>query len=128
MNITPNYGLGQPLPTEKYDISVINANSGIIDTALAAKQDKLVAGTNIFINGKTISATNTTYSNLTPKEDSSEVSLVTRGEKYEWEHKPDSKDFSEVAFSGDYNDLKNAPSGVADALTPEQLAALIRLL
>ena len=128
MNITPNYGLGQPLPTEKYDISVINQNSGIIDTALAAKQDKLTAGNNVTINGQTISAKDTTYSNLTPKEDSSDVSLVTRGEKYDQDHKPDSSDFSEVAFSGDYNDLKNAPSGVSDALTPEQLASLLRLL
>ena len=37
-----------------------------------------------------------------------------------WNDKPDRKDFSNVAFSGDYNDLKNKPSSTSS--TPTNLA------
>lgn len=41
------------------------ANKTYVDTGLAAKQGTLTAGSNITINGNTISATDTTYSNAT---------------------------------------------------------------
>ena len=89
MNTTPNYGLGLPLETEKYNISIINTNSSIIDNALAAKQNSLTAGSNITIEGSTISAADTTYQSYSESSGSATVSLVTRGEKYSWNHKQD---------------------------------------
>lgn len=65
------------------------------------------AGTNVSlipdIDTKTITivATDTTYSSLAPVSGGADVSLVTTGEKFIWDNKSD--------FSGDYNDLSNAP-------------------
>ncbi len=128
MNITPNYGLGLPLVTEKYDISIFNQNTSLIDTALATKQNLLIQGTNITLEGNVISAKDTTYESLSPSQGSGDVSLVTRGEKYNWNQKVDGDSLASVAFSGDYNDLTNTPAVASDELTPEQVAALIGLL
>ena len=128
MNITPNYGLGLPLVTEKYDISIFNQNTSLIDTALGTKQNMLIPGTNITLDGSVISAKDTTYENLSPSQGSGDVSLVTRGEKYNWNKKVDEESLSAVAFSGDYNDLSNTPAVASDELTPQQVAALIGLL
>ena len=81
-------------------LDTINANS---------KTDTISfkAGTNISLvpdaNTKTITiiATDTTYSSLEPVSGGMNVSLVTTGEKFTWNNKSD--------FSGDYNDLSNAP-------------------
>lgn len=53
------------------------------------KQDTLTAGSNIQINGSTISATDTTYSSLAAASGGTDVSLVTTGEKYTWNNKQD---------------------------------------
>ena len=107
MNITPNYGLGQPLATEKYDVNVFNNNATIIDTALAEKQNQLTVGNNITIEGNTISAVDTTYQSLTESSGSSAVSLVTRGEKYTWNHKQDELNIDDVPTSGSDNVVKS---------------------
>ena len=52
-----------------------------------SKQDVLTAGSNIQINGTTISATDTTYSSLSASQGGTDVSLVTTGEKYTWNSK-----------------------------------------
>lgn len=81
-------------------LDTINANSKT-DTV------SFKAGTNISLvpeaNTKTITiiATDTTYSSLAPVSGGMDVSLVTTGEKFTWDNKSD--------FSGDYNDLSNAP-------------------
>ena len=56
---------------------------------LQTKQDSLTAGSNIQIdsNTNTISATDTTYSNLPASQGGQDVSLVTSGDKYNWNHK-----------------------------------------
>lgn len=128
MNTTPNYGLGLPLVTERYDVSVFNTNASIVDTALATKQNTLIPGTNITISGNTISAKDTTYSSLSPSQGSADVSLVTRGEKYTWNHKADESTLATVAFSGDYNDLDNKPTVNPERLTAAQVAYLQSLL
>ena len=107
MNITPNYGLGQPLATEKYDVNVFNNNATLIDTALAEKQNQLTAGNNITIEGNTISAVDTTYQSLTESSGSSAVSLVTRGEKYTWNHKQDELNIDDAPTSGSDNVVKS---------------------
>lgn len=60
-----------------------------LKAALDAKQDSLVAGSNITILGDTISATDTTYSNLPAQTGGTDVSLVTTGEKATWNAKQD---------------------------------------
>ena len=39
MNTTPNYGLGLPLASERYDVTVFNNNNSIVDTQLKANAD-----------------------------------------------------------------------------------------
>lgn len=57
-----------------------------IGDVATGKQDKLIAGANIQIaaDGKTISATDTTYESKVAAQDGTDVSLVTTGEKYIW--------------------------------------------
>ena len=69
---------------------------------IEGKQDKLTAGSNIQINGTTISATDTTYESKTAASGGTAVSLVTTGEKYTWNNKSN--------FSGSYTDLTNKPT------------------
>lgn len=40
MDLTPNYGLGKPLPGENYDIAVANANMDILDLAIDGINDR----------------------------------------------------------------------------------------
>ena len=63
----------------------------VVTNALNSKQDKLIAWANIQIaaDGKTISATDTTYSSLPAASWGVDVSLVTTGEKYTWNWKQD---------------------------------------
>ena len=63
----------------------------VITNALNSKQDKLIAWTNIQIaaDGKTISATDTTYENKPAASSWTDVSLVTTWEKYIWDEKQD---------------------------------------
>lgn len=68
---------------------------------VSEKQDALTPGANIQIEDNVISATDTTYENLPAVEDGQDVSLVTTGEKYNWNNKSD--------FSGSYNDLTDKP-------------------
>ena len=60
-----------------------------LKAALDAKQNSLTAGSNITISGDTISATDTTYSNLPAQTGGTDVSLVTTGEKATWNAKQD---------------------------------------
>ena len=60
-----------------------------LKAALDAKQDTLTPGSNITISGDTISATDTTYSNLPAQTGGTDVSLVTTGEKATWNAKQD---------------------------------------
>lgn len=57
-NQTPNLNLTKPLQTEYYNIDVHNANSDIIDTAIASintdKSDKLTAGSGIILTSDTV--------------------------------------------------------------------------
>lgn len=126
MNITPNYGLGQPLATEKYDVNVFNDNATIIDTALAEKQNSLTVGNNITIEGTTISAVDTTYSSLTESSGSSTVSLVTRGEKFTWNHKQDELNIDNVPTSGSDNVVKSGGvySSLLEKANSSSLAAV----
>lgn len=114
MNQTPNYNLGLPLASEKYDVSVFNQNNTIIDSALASKQAKLTAGNNIQISGSTISATNTTYENRSAVSGGVAVSLVTTGEKYVWNNKQDSLTFDSTPTSGSSHPVTSG--GVYSAL------------
>lgn len=61
----------------------------VITQALNTKQEKIVAGANIQIaqDWKTISATDTTYSNLPAAQGWTADSLVTTGDKYNWNNK-----------------------------------------
>jgi hypothetical protein len=79
-------------PSYKYTVL-----GGFVD--LSGKQDVLVAGTNISIaaDGKTISATDTTYESKTAVSGGTDVSLVTTGEKYTWNNaEPDSLTQSQI--------------------------------
>ena len=60
-----------------------------MDTTIAWKQDTIVAWTNIQIasDGKTISATDTTYESKAAASWGTAVSLVTTWEKYTWNNK-----------------------------------------
>ena len=57
MTYTTNYNLKKPGTDDLVDIADLNDNADTIDTALAAKQDTLTAGTGIDITGNVISAT-----------------------------------------------------------------------
>ena len=65
------------------------------------KQDTLTAGTNIAISGNTISATDTTYESKAASQGGTDVSLVTTGDKYNWNNKPDTADVYAVADTAD---------------------------
>ena len=71
--------------------SINPVENRVVTNALNTKQDILIAWTNIQIaaDGKTISATDTTYSSLPAAEGGADVSLVTTGEKYAWNWKQD---------------------------------------
>lgn len=57
MTYTTNYNLKKPEATDPVNVDDLNDNADTIDTALAAKQDTLTAGTGIDITGNVISAT-----------------------------------------------------------------------
>ena len=61
----------------------------VVTQALNTKQEKIVAGANIQIaqDWKTISATDTTYDNLPAAQGWTADSLVTTGDKYNWDNK-----------------------------------------
>ena len=61
----------------------------VITQALNTKQEKIIAGANIQIaqDWKTISATDTTYDNLPAAQGWTADSLVTTGDKYNWDNK-----------------------------------------
>ena len=70
--------------------SATNTGTAIATEAqVYAKQDKLTAWSNITITNNTISATDTTYSNLQPAAWGTDVSLVTTWEKSVWNGKQD---------------------------------------
>ena len=73
---------------DKY-LVVDEENLTEITNILSNKQDTLTAGTNIQINGTTISATDTTYESKNASQGGTDVSLVTTGEKYTWNSKQD---------------------------------------
>ena len=78
--IVLNIGTAQS-PVYKYDDF-----NGYIN--ISGKQDTLTAGTNITIDSNNvISATDTTYSSLPAASSGTAVSLVTTGEKYNWNGK-----------------------------------------
>ncbi len=54
---------------------------------ISGKQDKLTAGANITISGNTISAKDTTYTSKEAVPQGTELSLVTTGEKADWNAK-----------------------------------------
>ena len=96
-----------PIELDSNDKAFVEVPSDNTDTHRAIKVDgvatnmtssdntalNLVGGTNVTLsesNGSvTINATDTTYSNLSEASGSNNVSLVTAGEKYIWNHKSD---------------------------------------
>ena len=67
------------------------------------KQDALTAGDNITISTVegtlTISATDTTYESKTAAQGGTDVSLVTTGDKYNWDHKADASDIGNATIT-----------------------------
>lgn len=63
----------------------------VVTNALNGKQENLIAWSNIQIaaDGKTISATDTTYDNLPAASGWTDDTLVTTGDKYSWNNKQD---------------------------------------
>ena len=76
------------------------ANCKVADSLaeqVEGKQDVLTQGTNITISGNTISATDTTYESKAAAQGGTDVSLVTTGDKYNWNNKPDTTTVYAVA-------------------------------
>lgn len=67
------------------------------------KQDKLIAGSNVTIETVggvlTISATDTTYENKQAASGGTDVSLVTTGDKYNWDNKADTSDIGNATIT-----------------------------
>lgn len=100
VNVIGDMGEGAVKYDEVQDLTeqqkeIARANIGATDTVYEA-------GDNITIEGNVISAQDTTYNNLPAKEGGTDNSLVTDGDKYNWDNKSN--------FSGDYNDLDNKPT------------------
>lgn len=106
-NVISATGGGGATYTAGEGISISEDN---VISATGTSGETYTAGENIQIsNENVISATDTTYDSLEAVENGEDESLVTTGEKYEWNNKSD--------FSGDYNDLTNTPTlGTASAL------------
>ena len=97
IHIDPNTNV---ISADNTTYSNLPAAEGWVDVSLVTtgdkynwdhKQDKLIAHTNITIDPVTnkISATDTTYPNLPEAENWQADTLVTTGDKYNWNHKQD---------------------------------------
>ena len=86
------------------------------------KQDKLTAGTNVSITTSgsttTISATDTTYTSKSEAQSGIDVSLVTTGEKYTWNHKQDALTIDSSPTQSHTNPVSSG--GVYTALADKQ--------
>ena len=111
----------------KADNAFANVQVGSTTIAADNKADTLtlVAGTNVTItpdatdDSVTIAATDTTYSSKAAASGGTAVSLVTTGEKYNWNHKQDALTFDSTPTAGSSNPvtsegIKTALDGKAD--------------
>ena len=91
------------------------------------KQDKLTAGENITISTKnwvlTIDATDTTYENKAAASGGTDVSLVTTGDKYNWNNKADTSDIGNATITVD----QGITSGVGSFSTNQSVAGTLKL-
>lgn len=123
----PNIPEGVVVDTEMSDTSTNAIQNKAVKAYVDGKEIKIAAGSNVQITDgsgsqagyKVISATDTTYSSKSAASGGTAVSLVTTGEKYTWNNKPDDSNVLHTTGDETATGIKNIRLRNADESQPQ---------